>query len=86
MSPLYNLPVMIKDPDMTQELFDFWKDDFETLERNLTKDSILTGNYIDMLDLQSVANLMIVSNMAGSYEVQAHFLSPDHSYVVLQSS
>lgn len=69
MSPVYNLPVMVKDPDMTQETFDYWKNDFETLERLLSKDSILTSNYADMLDLESLANIMIVNNMVGNYEI-----------------
>lgn len=69
MSPIYNLPVMVKDPDMTQETFDYWKNDFETLERLLSKDSILTSNYADMLDLKSLANIMIVNNMVGNYEI-----------------
>ena len=68
-SPLYNLPVMVKDPDMTQESFDYWKSDFEALERLLTKDTIKTSDYADMLDLQSVANIMIINNMVGNYEI-----------------
>ena len=69
-SPVYNLPVMVKDPDMTQELFDYWKSDFEHLERLLAKDSIAATNYADILDLQSVADFMIVCNMVGTYEIQ----------------
>ena len=68
-SPLYNLPVMVKDPSMTQESFDYWKSDFEALERLLTKDTIKTSDYADMLDLQSVANIMIINNMVGNYEI-----------------
>ena len=70
MSPLYNLPVMVKDPDMTEETFNYWKSDFEALERLLTSDTIKTSNYADMLDLQSVANIMIINNMVGNYEIQ----------------
>lgn len=69
MSPLYNLPVMVKDPDMTQETFDYWKNDFEALERLLTKDTIQKSNYADMLDLKSLADIMIVNNMVGNYEI-----------------
>ena len=70
MSPLYNLPVMVKDPEMTEETFNYWKSDFEALERLLTSDTIKTSNYADMLDLESVANIMIINNMVGNYEIQ----------------
>ncbi|MBQ2838851.1 MAG: CotH kinase family protein [Muribaculaceae bacterium] len=68
-SPAYNLPVMVKDPDMTQELFNYWKAEFETLEQKLTKDSIKISNYADLLDLNSVADIMIINNMVGNYEI-----------------
>ncbi len=69
MSPIFNLPVMVKDPDMTQELFDYWKNDFEELERNLAKDSIATSGYHDMIDVKSLADFLIVFNMTGNREL-----------------
>ena len=68
-SSLYNFPVMFKDPDINQELYDYWKADFLELERRLTKDTIKTSNYAEMLDLKSVADMMIVNNMVGNYEI-----------------
>ena len=69
-TPLYYLPVMFKDPDINQELYDYWKADFLELERRLTKDTIKTSNYAERLDLKSVADIMIVNNMVGNYEIQ----------------
>lgn len=69
-SPIYNLPVMVKDPDMTQELFDYWMEDFKTLEKKLSNDSVKISNYGEMIDLNSIANIMIINNMVGNYEIQ----------------
>ncbi len=68
-SPIYNLPVMVKDPDMTQETFDYWKNDFEAFEKEFATDIIANSNYPEYLDLTSVANFFIIQNMVGNEEI-----------------
>ena len=68
-SSKFNLPVMVKDPDMTQELFDYWKADFEAFEKEFAVDPIANSNYADYIDLTSLANFFIVQNMTGNQEI-----------------
>ena len=55
----FNLPVMLKDPDMTDAKFGDWKKDFETLCTKVNQ-SLVGSNYVDDIDIESVANYILV--------------------------
>lgn len=46
MSPRLNLPVMVSDPDINDEEFEYWKNDFIEMERAVCQNK--ASNYIDM--------------------------------------
>lgn len=45
-SPVFNLPVMVADPDLDEEKFEYWKNDFIQMERAVLNRN--SGNYIDI--------------------------------------
>lgn len=54
-SPVYDLPVMLSDPDMDEERFEFWKADFEEMEKAVSE-----GNVEDYIDIDEYARYRIV--------------------------
>ncbi|MCC8112393.1 MAG: CotH kinase family protein [Bacteroidales bacterium] len=75
-SPMYNLPVMLKDPDLgeiaeasgttPEELFKKWKSDFEDFEAKVYNGTAIDG--VDF-DLSSLVNYAIVYNLCGNREL-----------------
>lgn len=74
-SPIYNLPVMVKDPDLdeiaeadetltAQDLFEQWQADFNKFEA-----SVKDGSYAEYIDLNSVADYLLVYLVARNLEV-----------------
>ena len=45
-SPLLDLPVMVADPDLTEEQFEYWKNDFIEMEKSVVK--LKASEYIDL--------------------------------------
>lgn len=68
-SQIFNLPVMVKDPDMTQDLFSYWKADFEAFEKEFAADTITNSKYPELINLTSIANFFIIQNMTGNQEI-----------------
>ena len=78
MSPVLNLPVMVKDPDLTEiaeddpsgitadELFSRWRADFERLEAAIAGTS--DEDWTDLLDVESTAKFVFVNALTGNHE------------------
>lgn len=49
-SPIFNLPVMVADPDMDEQTFEYWKNDFIEMEKAVYNRH--SGDYVD-LDMAS---------------------------------
>lgn len=67
-STYYNLPVMVKDPDMSEydaSVFNDWKQDFNDMEYAVYSKS----SFADKIDMQSVVNYMIINNICGNFEL-----------------
>jgi hypothetical protein len=74
-SPIYNLPVMVKDPDFddlvaedssltTTTLLQKWQDDFNKMERG-----VYNGTFSDYIDLKSVVDYVLVYLVTSNQEV-----------------
>lgn len=64
-SPLYNLPTMAVDPDMTQELFDYWKNDFIEAE-----EGVKNGKADLYFDLDVYGRYLLVYDICKNDELQ----------------
>lgn len=73
-SMYYGLPMMVKDPDLSeiaelkgvtpQSLLETWGDDFEAFESNVSRGEDLSTS----LDMESLVNYMLVYNVCGNRE------------------
>lgn len=63
-SPIYNLPVMVKDPDMDETRFLEWKEDFIKMEQALTE-----GKADDWIDIPEYAAYRAVYEIMGNDEI-----------------
>jgi hypothetical protein len=65
----FNLPVMLKDPDMDDDQFVKWKADFESFTTQFAKEPLATNTYTSMIDIESVANYIITYNLTHNMEI-----------------
>lgn len=73
-SPIYDLPVNVKDPDilevatklkkLPENLFETWKQDFIKIEQ-----AIVNGNPWKVVDLNSVVDFFLVNHIAGNGDI-----------------
>lgn len=63
-SPIYGLPVNLSDPEMDEETFEKWKDDFIEMEK-----SVYLGNCGDYVDLDVLAKFMLVYDILRNEEI-----------------
>lgn len=68
-STAFNLPVMVKDPDLTTEQFEYWKKDFNTFETQFNKEPLEGNTYVDLIDIESVAKYLITFNLVHNMEI-----------------
>ena len=64
-STYYNLPVMVADPDITDELFNEWKADFAEMEK-----AVYNVNSADYIDLDVYARYLLVYDLCQNVELQ----------------
>lgn len=72
----YGLPVMIKDPDISDfnleerdEIFNKIRDDFHQLENEIASDQFPNSNYKDYIDIESLVKFIIVYNLTHNQEI-----------------
>lgn len=68
-SSAFNLPVMLKDPDMDDSKFNTWKKDFNAFVEQFGKEPLEGNKYVDLIDIESVANYLIVFNLTQNMEI-----------------
>ena len=68
-STAFNLPVMVKDPDLTTEQFEYWKKDFNAFTTQFAKEPLEGNSYVDMIDIESVAKFLITFNLVHNIEI-----------------
>ena len=68
-STAFNLPVMVKDPDLTTEQFEYWKKDFNAFTTQFAKEPLQGNSYVDMIDIESVAKFLITFNLVHNMEI-----------------
>ena len=68
-STAFNLPVMLKDPDLTTEQFEYWKKDFNAFTTQFAKEPLEGNSYVDMIDIESVAKFLITFNLVHNMEI-----------------
>ena len=68
-STAFNLPVMVKDPDLTTEQFEYWKKDFNAFTTQFAKEPLEGNSYVDMIDIDSVAKVLITVNLVHNMEI-----------------
>ena len=68
-STAFNLPVMVKDPDLTTEQFEYWKKDFIAFTTQFAKEPLEGNSYVDMIDIESVAKFLITFNLVHNMEI-----------------
>mgnify|MGYP000702579231 CR=1 FL=1 len=68
-SEAFNLPVMVKDPDLTTEQFEYWKKDFNAFTVQFAKEPLEGNMYVDMIDIESVAKYLITFNLVHNMEI-----------------
>ena len=68
-STAFNLPVMVKDPDLTTEQFEYWKKDFNAFTTRFAKEPLEGNSYVDMIDIESVAKFLITFNLVHNMEI-----------------
>lgn len=66
----FQLPVMVKDPDMKSEAqFQTVQDEFQAFESLLASPGFPNNNYGDFFDKKQFVNYLIVNNLAGNFEI-----------------
>lgn len=63
----FDLPVMVKDLD-DETLFESWKNDLNAFLTQFNK-PLEGNNYVDLIDIESVANYLIVFNLTNNMEI-----------------
>lgn len=79
-SSVFRLPVMVKDPDFdelaampdatmtAQQMFEKWKNEFQTLENTLSTYGNPSSQFTELMDISTLVDYLIVYNVAGNYE------------------
>lgn len=66
----YDLPVMVKDPDVeSNDHFEQIKSDFHQFEDALASESFPNNNYKDFIDIESVVKYLIIYNLTHNMEI-----------------
>ncbi|MFD1614494.1 CotH kinase family protein [Gelatiniphilus marinus] len=66
----YNLPVMVKDPDLdTQAELDAIKSEWNTFEALVASNDFPNNNYLDFIDGESIAKYFIVNMLTSNQEI-----------------
>ena len=65
----FSLPVMLKDPDMTDSQFAYWKNDFNTFLSKFAEEPLEGNSYVDDIDIESVAKYILVYNLTHNMEI-----------------
>lgn len=66
----YNLPIMLKDPDVeSDDTFQVWKTEFQNFENMIASNTFPSNNYGDVFDKQQFVNFMIVNMLTGNHEI-----------------
>ena len=68
-SEAFNLPVMVKDPDLTTEQFEYWKNDFNRFVMQFAQEPLEGNSYVDMIDIELVAKYLITFNLVHNMEI-----------------
>ena len=68
-STAFNLPVMVKDPDLTTEQLEYRKKDFNAFTTQFAKEPLEGNSYVDMIDIESVAKFLITFNLVHNMEI-----------------
>lgn len=68
-SEAFDLPVMVKDPDLTAEQFELWRADFNAFTVQFAKEPLEGNPYVDMIDIESVAKYLITFNLVHNMEI-----------------
>lgn len=68
-STAFDLPVMVKDPDLTTEQFEYWKNDFNAFVTQFDKEPLEGNTYVDLIDIESVAKYLITFNLVHNMEI-----------------
>lgn len=68
-SDAYALPVMVKDPDMTYEKFEYWKNDLNVMMRKMAEEPLEGNSYVDMIDIESVAKYILIYSLTHNMEI-----------------
>lgn len=63
---LYNLPVMVKDPEMTDDLFNKWKLDFNEAVNAIESDE---ADWTCYFDINTLVDYLLVQNLTANHEV-----------------
>lgn len=69
MSDAFAMPVMLKDPDLTDAQFEYWKNDLNTLMKKFAEDPIEGNSYVDLIDIESVAKYILIYNLTHNMEI-----------------
>ena len=69
MSDAFGLPVMVKDPDLTDAQFDYWRNDLNGFLKQFAQEPLATNTYTDLIDIESVAKYILVYNLTHNMEI-----------------
>ena len=69
MSDVFGLPVMVKDPDLTNEQFDYWKNDLNAFLKKFAEEPLESNTYTDLIDIESVAKYILIYNFTHNMEI-----------------
>lgn len=68
-SEAFKLPVMLKDPDMSEEQFAYWKNDFNQFLKQFAEEPLQSNPYIEQIDIESVVKYLIVYGLTLNKEL-----------------
>ena len=68
-SDYFELPVMVKDPDLSAEQFEYWKKDFNSFLGKFAEEPLKGNSYVDLIDIESVAKYILIYNLTHNMEI-----------------
>lgn len=68
-SDAFGLPVMVKDPDLTDAQFDYWRKDLNDFLKLFAQDPLANNTYVDLIDIESVAKYILIYNFTHNMEI-----------------
>ena len=68
-SDAFGLPVMVKDPDLTDAQFDYWRNDLNGFLKQFAQEPLSTNTYTDLIDIESVAKYILIYNLTHNMEI-----------------